>query len=294
MRDPFDPVSKDDRIYGRGSQDMKGGLAAMISAAQTIAQSDGLQSGRLILAAVADEEYASAGAETLIKKWQADVAVVPEPTDLVVVTGHKGFAWVRVDVIGKAAHGSRPSEGRDAILLMGRVLSALESLDRRIQSRIPHPLLGTGSLHASLIQGGRELSTYPDHCSLKLERRVLTSEPVSVALQEVNEIVSSLKQEDPEFEASAEFLFGRSAYEIPSTHELPQTLLSIMNRLGKPTTTGGATFWTDAAILAEAKIDSVVFGPSGHGLHSIEEYVSADDVILCRDAFVELTRTYCK
>ncbi|MCI0603712.1 M20/M25/M40 family metallo-hydrolase [bacterium] len=293
MEAPFDPIRRNDRIYGRGAQDMKGGLAAMIGAAKAIAENGGLSSGRLIIAAVSDEEYASVGAEALTKKWGADAAVVPEPTDLLIVVGHKGFAWVDVDVAGRAAHGSRPNDGRDAILRMGRVLAKLEHLDHTIQTRQPHPLLGTGSLHASFVRGGRELSTYPDHCSLQLERRLLTTEPISLALEELNEILDALRKEDPEFEGSAKLLFGRSAYEIPAEHELPRTLESIVKRLGKTTRTGGATYWTDAAILAEVHIDSVVFGPTGAGLHSTEEYVLSEDVLLCQHAFIELIRSYC-
>ncbi|HEY7545897.1 MAG TPA: M20/M25/M40 family metallo-hydrolase, partial [Blastocatellia bacterium] len=203
MKAPFDPAERDGRIYGRGSQDMKGGVAAMIDAARKIAQSGGLKAGRIIIAAVADEEYKSIGAEALVKEWKADAAVITEPTDLVIGIGHRGFSWVEVETLGRAAHGSRPRDGRDAILRMGRVLARLESLDRHLQSRPAHPLLGTGSLHASLIGGGREMSTYPDRCTLHLERRTVVGESETVALDEVEEILSTLKKEDEEFEAVA-------------------------------------------------------------------------------------------
>src|SRR5262245_19245996 len=121
MADPFTPIERDGRLYARGAQDMKGGVAAMIAAAGTIAER-GLARGRLVVAAVVDEEDASLGAEALVKHWGADAAIVTEPTDLAIAVGHKGFAWVEVDVDGRAAHGSRPAEGQDAILRLGRVL----------------------------------------------------------------------------------------------------------------------------------------------------------------------------
>ena len=104
------------------------------------------------------------------------MAVVTEPTDLQIAVGHKGFAWIEIVTRGRAAHGSRPKDGRDAIVRMGRVLTRLEALDRELQARAPHPIMGTGSLHASLISGGRELSSYPDRCELKIERRTIAGE----------------------------------------------------------------------------------------------------------------------
>src|SRR5581483_1379889 len=147
MSAPFSVVERDGRLYGRGAQDMKGGIAAMIAAAGILAGSWGR--GRLIVACVADEEHESAGAEALVREWRADAAIVTEPTDLRVAIAHKGFAWFEIVTTGRAAHGSRPAEGRDAIVMMGHVLTALGRLDRELQSRAPAPLVGTGSLHAS-------------------------------------------------------------------------------------------------------------------------------------------------
>ena len=294
MKNPFDPKMQDGKVYGRGSQEMKGGLAAMLGAARKLVSGGGLDSGRLIIAAVVDEEYASVGAEALVKNWSADAAVVAEPTDLTVAVGHKGFSWVKITAKGRAAHGSRPKDGRDAILRMGRILSRLEALNHRLQTKQPHPILGTASLHGSFIEGGRELSTYPDRCILQMERRTISGEPPEIALSEAEEIIAALKQEDSEFEASAEFLFGRPPYETPSEHGLPQMLETAVKSAGRQTKREGMTFWTDAAILGEAGIPSVVFGPGGAGLHSIEEYVLADEVIICRDALYELALNFCR
>lgn len=287
MAAPFDPVERGGRIYGRGSQDMKSGVAAMIDAARLV-HDRGFRKGRLVLAAVVDEEHASLGADALVTAWTADAAVVTEPTDLHIGVGHKGFAWIEVETRGIAAHGSRPLDGRDAILRMGRVLTRLERLDRELQSRPAHPVMGTASLHASVIAGGREWSSYPDRARLQMERRTIAGETDRMALAEIDAILSLLRDDDPEFEGTARLLFARPPYEIPGGHELPRALEQAAASLALDTPRTGMSFWTDAAILGAAGIPSVLFGPGGAGLHSIEEYVRTADVIACRDALAEL------
>jgi acetylornithine deacetylase len=288
MARPFAPHEHDGRLYGRGAQDMKGGLAAMIDAARQIAD-HGLAAGQLIVAAVIDEEYASLGADALVTRWRADGAVVTEPTDLEIATCHKGFAWFEIETRGRAAHGSRPRDGRDAIIRMGRVLHELEELDRRLQSDASHPKLGAASLHASLIEGGRELSSYPDRCTLKLERRTLPGESDEYVASEIVGIVDGLRARDAEFQASSRRIFSRPAYELSPEHPLPLALRHILNS----NETSGMSFWTDAAILGTAGIPAVLFGPGGRGLHSVEEYVELSDVLQCRDALVRLTKAWC-
>jgi len=289
MSAPFDPVLRDGRLFGRGAQDMKGGVAAMLGAARRLAQSPAGLAGRVIVAIVADEEYASLGAEAAVKDWTADAAVVAEPTDLAIGIGHKGFEWVEVVTHGVAAHGSRPDDGIDAILRMGRVLAELEALDRRFIAGPPHPLLGRPSLHASLIQGGRELSTYPDRCALSIERRTVVGEAPGTLLGEAESILRRLREADPRFQAEARPLFARPPYLTPEGHPLPRRLREALDR---ETRVGAMSFWTDAAILGAAGIASVVFGPGGAGLHGLDEYVRVDEVLACRDALVMLARDW--
>ncbi len=290
MAAPFDPVQKDGRLYGRGAQDMKGGIAAMLGAARALVEGGGLASGRLIVAAVVDEEHASLGAEALVETWRADAAVITEPTDLDVAIAHKGFQWIEVETRGQRAHGSRPEHGRDAILRMGRVLSRLESLNQRLQTRPAHSLLGTASLHASTMTASGELSSYPAHCLMQMERRTLPGEPRSAGLEEIEAILERLRKDDWEFAGNARLISGREPYEIERAHALPRAVGRAATSVGFHARRVGMTYWSDAAILGAAGIPSVLFGPGGAGLHSPEEYVKSKDVSACRDTLVALAR----
>jgi acetylornithine deacetylase len=174
--------------------------------------------------------------------------------------------------------------------MMGRVLGELDALERLFTTGPRHPLLGRPSLHASLIGGGRELSTYPDRCTLSIERRTVTGERPESLRREVEAILGRLGEADPRFEAEARPVFTRSPYLTPEGHPLPRLL---RESLGRETTVGAMSFWTDAAILGAAGMASVVFGPGGAGLHGLEEYVRVDEVLACRDALVTLARKYC-
>ena len=293
MAAPFDPIVRDGRLYGRGSQDMKSGLAALIDAATAMARRGGLATGRLIAAAVVDEEHASAGAEALVKVHTADGAVVTEPTDLRMATAHKGFEWVEVETRGRAAHGSRPEHGRDAILHMGRVLGRLAAVETALRAGPSHPRLGRASLHASTIHGGQAFSVYPDRCVLGVERRTVTGEASDIGLTEVRAALSALGRDDAQFDAVARQVLTRPPHEITDDHPLCRALTEVLRRRGLEVAPTGMSFWTDAAILGRAGTPAVLFGPTGAGLHGPEEYVEIDSVRQCRDALIEVTRAFC-
>jgi acetylornithine deacetylase len=288
MADPFVPRLEGGRLYGRGAEDMKGGVAAMIAAAADLAR--GWTRGRLIVAGVADEEHLSLGAEALVRDWRADMAIVTEPTGLRLAIGHKGFAWVEIVTQGRAAHGSRPEDGRDAIAHMGRVLGMLEARDRELRARHPVPFQGTGSLHASIIRGGHELSVYPDACTLQCERRTVSGEDSDSVLRELEYLLATLHHDDVQFQAHATVTAYRPAYALEARHALPSALAAALAAAGLTPEPTGMSFWTDAAILAGAGIPAVLFGPGGAGLHSHDEYVNVADVHACRDVLADTVR----
>lgn len=293
MPDPFSARIDNGRLYGRGAQDMKGGLAAALAAVAALARGRKLE-GDVVLAAVADEENESLGARALLREVRTDAGIVTEPTGLEVATAHKGFAWAEIETFGRAAHGSRPQEGLDAIAFMGRVLGGIERLQERLSSGPQHPLLGCGSIHASLIAGGQELSSYPAHCRLSVERRLVPAEDVSTLEVELNNILAQLGTEDSRFCARLTLGYSTRALETPRETPIVQRLAGCVARVtGREAVLGVQSFWTDAALLSEAGIPSVLFGPGGEGLHSAVEYVRVEDVVLCAKALEEFARDFC-
>ena len=292
MTDPFVPRIEGGRLYGRGAQDMKGSLAACMLAAVD-AKRRGLR-GDVIVTAVADEEFASIGTEAIAATLSADAAIVTEPTDLRVAVAHRGFVHLEVEVTGRAAHGSRPDIGVDAIAKMGRVLVGIEELDRRLRAEPGHPYLGTGSVHASLIEGGQEFSSYPARCGLQAERRTIPGETAALAEQELREIVARAGEDDPDFSAEVRAPISREPFEIAEDVEIVQ----LVRRhgavvLGREPETVGVPFWADSALLAAAGIPTVVFGPTGEGLHSEVEWVDLESLEQCVEIYSRVAVDLC-
>ncbi|HEY2436672.1 MAG TPA: M20/M25/M40 family metallo-hydrolase [Solirubrobacteraceae bacterium] len=291
MTAPHTPRVDGDRLYGRGAYDMKAGVAAALIAAREASRL-GL-AGDVVVAAVADEEHASLGVLDALRRVSADAAVVTEPTELELAVAHKGFVWSEIEVAGASAHGSRPHLGVDAIVKMGAVLGELERLDRSLAERT-HPLLGRASVHASLIEGGAELSSYPAHCKLGLERRTLPGETGRQIDAELADLLERCRKADPEFEASHRILLVREPFEISQDEELVALVAQAAAEvLGEPATIAGASYWADAAFIAGAGIPTVLFGPGGEGAHATEEWVSLSDTDSVARTLVSLARRFC-
>jgi acetylornithine deacetylase len=292
MSDPFVPRLEGGRLYGRGAQDMKGSLAAsMLAAAEALRR--GLR-GDVIVTAVADEEFASIGTEAVAESVSADAAIVTEPTELRVAVAHRGFVHLEVEVEGRAAHGSRADLGIDAIAKMGRVLVGIEELDRTLRASPTHPHVGTGSVHASLIEGGQEFSSYPARCLLQAERRTIPGETAALAEQELSEIVARAGEGDPEFSAEVRASISREPFEVAEDAEIVRLVRRhATSVLGAEPETVGVPFWADSALLAAAGIPTVVFGPIGEGLHSEVEWVEIASLERCVEIYTEVATDFC-
>jgi acetylornithine deacetylase len=276
--DPFGADSTPERIVGRGAADMKSGLAVILAAAGAYASDPGR--GTLVVALTCDEEHASVGMQRLVAQGlRADAAVVTEPTALAVMPAHKGFAWVEVEFRGRAAHGSRPDVGVDAIRHAAAFLQELDSLEVSLRAVDPHPLLGTGSLHAGTIHGGSAWSVYPERCVVTLERRTLPAEEPGSFLDEVQGALDRLAARDPSVDGVARLDLVRPGSDVPEDAPVVQALLAALEAEGMPRKVEGMTAWVDAAYLNEAGIPAVCFGPGSiTRAHAADEWVDAREV----------------
>jgi len=294
MPDPFSARISEDRLYGRGAHDMKGSLAACLGAVKALVDAGVRLGGDLVVAGVADEECASLGTADLIEHLDVDGAIVTEPTSLEICLAHKGFIWIDVQTEGRAAHGSRFAEGVDANMRMGRFLAGLDQLEQRLRARSPHPLVGPPSLHAATLQGGSGLSTYADRCTLGIERRTVPGETEAEAVAEIQAIVDGLAAADPTFRASVKPIFTREPFEVPAEAPIVAALGAAAERvIGRRPPFVGDSPWMDAALLAAAGIETVVFGPLGHGEHSAVEWVDLESVVQTAAVLAQAAIEYC-
>ena len=289
---PFDAEERNGRIYGRGSADMKGGIAAMCAGAWRAAQAG--TRGEIIIAAVADEEYESLGTRALLARGiRADGAIVAEPTRLAIMPAHRGFVWIEVDVTGRAAHGSRWDIGVDAIRHAGLLLAELDRIDADVLPLTTHPLLGRASLHASLIQGGIGMSTYPDRCVLKLERRTIPGETAGDAVAEVERACVAVHSLRPSFVAEVRLLVAQGPSDVAVNAPLVRELAHSLEGKGESARIEGMSAWTDAALLNEAGIPAICFGPGDISLaHAAEEYIPLDEIDRATDVLASFAQRW--
>ena len=290
---PFEAFDHCGRMYGRGATDMKGGVAAMCAAAAR-AVSAGV-AGELVMAAVVDEEYASIGTRELLASGvRTDAAIVTEPTRLAIAPAHRGFVWLTATFHGRAAHGSRYDIGVDAIRHAGLLLAELDTLDAGPLKERSHHVAGHASLHASLIEGGTGMSTYPDRCTLRLERRTVPGESADEVLAEIRSACERVAHRRPEFSADVTLDLAQAPSDVPLDAPIVRELAAVIAASGEAVRVEGMSAWTDAALLNDAGIPAICFGPGDIALaHASEEWVEPAEIERATTTLTELALRWC-
>jgi acetylornithine deacetylase len=285
---PFEPKLEGTCVYGRGSYDMKGGAAAVMSAAVALAANE--LPGRILVALVADEEYASIGAQDFLARHKADACILTEPSEGRLILGHKGFVWAEIVTTGRAAHGSRWDLGISAVGKMGTIIAALERFDREELRNRTHPLVGPASQHCAMIRGGSGLSTYAEECPLGLERRTLPAETPEQVIEEIEAVIRSSGQD-----AQVRRLLDRPPLSCDANSKIVVSLCEAANSVtGQTPEIAGVGYWMDAALFAAAGIPTINYGPGGAGAHEAVEWVDLDSVVITARVLVETARRFCR
>ena len=284
---------REGRLYGRGSADMKGGVAAMCAAAARAAAAGDLRT-EIVIAAVADEEFSSLGTRALLERGvRADACVVTEPTRLSIMPAHRGFAWLTLTVHGRAAHGSRYDVGVDAIRLAALVLAEVDAHEQSELVRHTHPLLGRASVHASLIEGGIGISPSPDRCTVRIERRTIPGEGGDDALRELEDAIARVRARRPELRAEVRLDLAMPPSDVSPGASVVRALEGAVRDAGATPRIEGMSAWTDCALLNAAGIPAICFGPGDIGVaHAATEWIELAEIERAAGVLENLARSW--
>jgi len=299
MKDPYRPVIENGCLHGRGASDMKGAVGAMIYTLYLLKRCRINLGGDLYFTGVVGEETGGTGTRFLVRNgFRSDFAVVGEPTNLDLVTSHKGVTRLEIRVRGKAAHASMPERGANAINAVSDFIQRVEKelipeLHKRSQEQV-----GTATLTFGVIQGGTKGNMVADSCRLQIDRRWVKTEVLTQVVSEIEDILHKVCEKDPALSGEIISLHPSDAYfgpfAIPENHELVRTAKQAMNLVGISPKISGMPCWSDAATLMNAGIPTILLGPGSlDQAHTDDECVELDQLINATKCYLALIKTIC-
>jgi acetylornithine deacetylase len=277
------PTRDGDRLIGLGAADDKACCTLALLVLRSLAAEGPRLAGDLLVACTVDEEGASIGTEDLMRHHagEMDAAIVLEPDSLPrAVIEHQGFGWIDVVVHGRAAHGSAPEVGIDAIVHMAEVVRRLDRLDRDVFRANPDPLNGMTVFHTSTIQGGTDYATYPSRCVLGIEIGTQPGEHLGDRVREIEAIFAEVREVYPDFRGEVDVKLEREPFRAEGHERLWAALdRATSEALGRPLERAGMNAWADAALMQAAGVPTILFGPLGGNFHAPDEWASLTEIV---------------
>lgn len=302
MKEPLNAEIEDDKLFGRGTCDMKGALAAMMVVMKTISKRDITLEGDLIFAATVEEETGALGMDRLMEDppFDADYCITGEPTSLDIGVAHKGIEWIQVTTIGSAAHGSTPHQGDNAISKMANFIRELEeSLIPKLNQK-SHPLLGSPTINIGQIKGGKEINIVPNTCTLGIDRRWLPGESIEGVMEEIYQVVEQIRRKNPGFEAEINRIEDISkVWHGPFQASDDNPLIELTREATKKHASFtpknvGLNFWTDGALAQRNGVETLIYGPgNATEAHTENEYVELRKLKNSAKVYTEIGLRVC-
>jgi len=287
------------KLFGRGSADMKGGVAAMLSALCYLAEHRTEWSGKLMFLGTMGEETGLQGMSHFVRKrineHRVDACIVGEPTAMNIGVAHKGMAWLRLATKGKEAHGSKPEQGVNAIYHMSLIVQALEeSLKDRLQQRT-HPMLGSPSVNVAIVQGGTRANVVPKACAIEIDRRVLPGEEIEAVLEEIRAVIDPLRRKHPLLDYELKVKNYNGPFAMDSTAGIVRTVSDAACFCsGKRPAVVGLSYGTDASEIAAVDVPAVVYGPGlPEQAHTKGEYIDIAELKLAAQVYRQIALLFC-
>ncbi|WP_150266894.1 M20 family metallopeptidase [Paenibacillus tepidiphilus] len=291
---PHGAVIADGRMYGRGTSDMKSGLAAMLLAAVSLHQEGIALGGELTVLATAGEEVDSCGAWHYAEHTSLrdlDAIVIGEPTASRVAVGHKGALWLRITLYGRSAHGSMPQLGVNAVEGMMELISLLHS--HALEWQAHDPVLGSSSLSVNRMEGGVQTNVIPDRCVIDVDIRTVPPLRHAALLDEISARLKAIRRRHPDYRYQVEQLLDRSVVFTDPGHELIRTALELAGADGG-VSVQGVSYYTDGSVLHdEGRLPVLIYGPGEPGqAHQPDEWVDIEAYLQSIDFYRELALRY--